>query len=55
MPYECTLLQNTSMAKKTEALWQAIENVVWPWQLTGTRQLLDLLQGADVDASQEAD
>lgn len=55
MKCACALLQNTYIAKLTEAFWQAIENLGWPWQLTGTQQTLVLLQGADMDPSQEAD
>ena len=55
MQYECTSLQKTSMAKQTVAFWQAIENLGWPWQLTGTQQLLPLLQGAGMGPSQEAE
>lgn len=55
MQYECTLLQNISLAKQNEAFWQAIENIGCPWQLTGTQQLSALLQGADMGPSQEAE
>lgn len=55
MQYACALLQNTHMVKQTEAFWQAIENLGWPWELTGTQQILVLLQGADMGPSQEED